>query len=209
MPAPRIPRPVAHGKPKPNLRRRVQHLAFVRQLPCVTCGKAAPSDAAHVRTGTDGGIEAGRSLRRSSVHRLPCEAASGRRACLLVRAPHRSSQCGFAAVDCVIRCRGRGAHRLSGATTDQSGEGIWLRDTPSTERLDSDMPLRCRTPMAFPMPAAARTAIATPRHPSARPEGGRGSLVRPTAPPRRVPLFVAGLAETWPRRRGRSTKPRG
>ena len=56
MPAPRIPRPVARGKPKPNLRRRVQHLAFIRQLPCVTCGKAAPSDAAHVRTGTDGGV---------------------------------------------------------------------------------------------------------------------------------------------------------
>jgi hypothetical protein len=56
MPAPRIPRPGARGKPKPNLRRRVQHLAFVRQLPCVTCGKAAPSDAAHVRTGTDGGL---------------------------------------------------------------------------------------------------------------------------------------------------------
>jgi hypothetical protein len=30
-------------------------LAFVRLLPCVACGKAAPSDAAHVRTGTDGG----------------------------------------------------------------------------------------------------------------------------------------------------------
>jgi hypothetical protein len=56
MLAPRIPRPVARGKPKPNLRRRVQHLAFVRQLPCVACGKAAPSDAAHVRTGTDGGV---------------------------------------------------------------------------------------------------------------------------------------------------------
>ena len=56
MPAPRIPRPVARGKPKPNLHRRVQHLAFVRQLPCVTCGKAAPSDAAHLRTGTDGGV---------------------------------------------------------------------------------------------------------------------------------------------------------
>ena len=56
MPAPRIPRPVARGKPKPNLRRRGQHLAFVRQLPCVACGKAAPSDAAHVRTGTDGGV---------------------------------------------------------------------------------------------------------------------------------------------------------
>ncbi len=56
MPAARIPRTVASGKPKPNLHRRVQHLAFVRQLPCVACGKAAPSDAAHVRTATDGGV---------------------------------------------------------------------------------------------------------------------------------------------------------
>ena len=56
MPAPRIPRTVAHGKPKLNFRKRVQHLAFIRQLPCVACGKAAPSDAAHVRTGTDGGV---------------------------------------------------------------------------------------------------------------------------------------------------------
>ena len=56
MPAARIPRTVARGKPKPNLHRRLQHLDFVRQLPCVACGKAAPSDAAHVRTGTDGGV---------------------------------------------------------------------------------------------------------------------------------------------------------
>jgi hypothetical protein len=56
MPAPRIGRTITRGKPKPNLHRRVQHLAFVRQLPCVACGKVAPSDAAHVRTGTDGGV---------------------------------------------------------------------------------------------------------------------------------------------------------
>jgi hypothetical protein len=56
MPAPRVPRPLSPGKPKPNLRRRVRHLAFVRQLPCVACGKAAPSEAAHVRTGTDSGV---------------------------------------------------------------------------------------------------------------------------------------------------------
>jgi hypothetical protein len=56
MPAPRIPRAVARRKFKPDLRRRVKHLAFVRQLPCVACGKAAPSQAAHVRTGTDGGV---------------------------------------------------------------------------------------------------------------------------------------------------------
>jgi hypothetical protein len=56
MPAPRIPRTVSRHKPAPNFRRRAQHLAFVRELPCVACGKAAPSDAAHVRTGTDGGV---------------------------------------------------------------------------------------------------------------------------------------------------------
>jgi hypothetical protein len=55
MLAPRIPRTVARGKPKPDLRRRAQHLVFVRQLPCVACGKAAPSEAAHVRSGSDGG----------------------------------------------------------------------------------------------------------------------------------------------------------
>ena len=56
MPAPRILRSLARHKHKPNLHRRTQHLAFVRQLPCVACGKAAPSEAAHVRTGTDGGV---------------------------------------------------------------------------------------------------------------------------------------------------------
>jgi hypothetical protein len=56
MTTPRIPRVVAPGKPKLEFRRRAQqHLAFVRQLSCVACGKAAPSEAAHVRLGTDGG----------------------------------------------------------------------------------------------------------------------------------------------------------
>src|SRR5215510_6426898 len=56
MPVPRIPRTMARGKPKPNLRSKATHLAFVRQLSCVACGKAAPSEAAHVRTGTDSGV---------------------------------------------------------------------------------------------------------------------------------------------------------
>ena len=56
MPAPRIPHTAAPRKSKPDVKRRVQHLAFLRQLPCVACGKAAPSEAAHVRTGTDGGV---------------------------------------------------------------------------------------------------------------------------------------------------------
>ena len=56
MPAPRISRTVAHPKPKPDFRRRVQHLAFIRLLPCVACGKVAPSEAAPVRTATDGGV---------------------------------------------------------------------------------------------------------------------------------------------------------
>jgi hypothetical protein len=56
MTAPRIPRTLTRRKLKPDLRRRVRHLAFLRQLPCVACGKAAPSEAAHVRTGTNGGV---------------------------------------------------------------------------------------------------------------------------------------------------------
>jgi hypothetical protein len=54
MTTPRIPRLVARPKLKPGLRRRAQHLAFIRQLPCVACGTAAPSEAAHVRSGSDG-----------------------------------------------------------------------------------------------------------------------------------------------------------
>jgi len=55
MPAPRIVRTVPRNKTKPDHRRCLQHLAFVRQLPCVVCGKAAPSEAAHVRSGSDAG----------------------------------------------------------------------------------------------------------------------------------------------------------
>jgi hypothetical protein len=55
MPPPRIPRTVVRGKPKPDHRTRTKHLNFVRQLPCVACGKAAPSEAAHVRSGSDAG----------------------------------------------------------------------------------------------------------------------------------------------------------
>ena len=62
MPAPRIPRSLARRKSKPDVRRRVQHLVFVRQLPCVACGKAPPSEAAHVRTGTDGGAGSNRAI---------------------------------------------------------------------------------------------------------------------------------------------------
>jgi hypothetical protein len=54
MPPPRIPRSLAHGKLKPGLRRRANHLTFLRQLPCTVCGNAAPSEAAHVRLGCDG-----------------------------------------------------------------------------------------------------------------------------------------------------------
>src|SRR5256885_1838145 len=55
MNTPRIPRLMARANPKPDWRRRTQHLAFVRQLPCVACGQAAPSEPAHVRSGSDGG----------------------------------------------------------------------------------------------------------------------------------------------------------
>src|SRR5437016_14478019 len=55
MPPPRIPRTLVQGNPKPDHRTRTKHLGFVRQLPCVACGKAAPSEAAHVPSGSDAG----------------------------------------------------------------------------------------------------------------------------------------------------------
>jgi hypothetical protein len=55
MPPARIPRRAVRRKLKPDLRRRANHLAFVRQLPCVVCGKAPPSEAAHARSGSDAG----------------------------------------------------------------------------------------------------------------------------------------------------------
>ena len=81
------------------------------------------------------GGETGRSLCRSAVPRLPYKAVSDRRTDLLVSTPHRSSQRGFAAVDCVSRYRGRGAHGVSRATTNRPGEGIWLRNQPGIPAL--------------------------------------------------------------------------
>lgn len=48
-PPARIPRSTGQHvrKPKPGIRR--DHLAFIRQLPCVSCRRSPPSEPAHVR----------------------------------------------------------------------------------------------------------------------------------------------------------------
>lgn len=53
--APRIPRAMTEHKRRPNERLRPQHREFVQSLPCIACGKPAPSECAHIRTGTDAG----------------------------------------------------------------------------------------------------------------------------------------------------------
>lgn len=65
--APRIPRLVPIGKRKPNDRLRPKHREFVQSLPCIACGKPAPSECAHIRSGTDGGT----SLKPSDRFCLP------------------------------------------------------------------------------------------------------------------------------------------
>src|SRR5262249_37645642 len=47
------PRTAVHRKAGPRYRKRAQHLAFIRQLPCTGCGQPAPTEAAHVRSGSD------------------------------------------------------------------------------------------------------------------------------------------------------------
>jgi hypothetical protein len=53
-PAPRIPRAPIQHKPKPNDRLRPKHVAWIKTLPCIRCGRT-PCDPAHVRIGNTGG----------------------------------------------------------------------------------------------------------------------------------------------------------
>jgi hypothetical protein len=54
-PPARISRSLPAWNRKPNERVRPKHRAFINGLPCCVTGKAAPSECAHVRSGTDGG----------------------------------------------------------------------------------------------------------------------------------------------------------
>jgi hypothetical protein len=67
MPAPRIPRQVMAGKRRKNERVDHKHADFIRGLPCLCCGRAAPNEQAHVRLGTDGGM----GLRPSDRYSVP------------------------------------------------------------------------------------------------------------------------------------------
>ena len=55
-PSPRIARKVTVAKRQPDPRRNATHLKFIRSLPCCTCAARAPSEAAHIRAGNDGGL---------------------------------------------------------------------------------------------------------------------------------------------------------
>lgn len=55
-PRARIERHVPLPKRQPSDRLRPRHRAWIRTLPCVACGKAGPSECAHVRSSLDGGM---------------------------------------------------------------------------------------------------------------------------------------------------------
>lgn len=55
-PAARIARDLPQPQRAPNPKRNAGHLSYIRTLPCCVCGKRAPSEAAHIRAGTDGGM---------------------------------------------------------------------------------------------------------------------------------------------------------
>lgn len=52
----RIARNVPLPKKPPNDRLRPRHRAWIRTLPCIACGRGAPSECAHVRSSGDGGM---------------------------------------------------------------------------------------------------------------------------------------------------------
>ena len=128
MPAPRIPRTVTRNKPKPNLHRRGQHLAFVRQLPCVACGRAAPSEPAHVRTGTDGGV----GMKPGDRYAVPlctaCHAKQHQIGELSFWSALRIDPLNVAFRLWIVSADlDAGERTVFRATTDRSGEAIWLR----------------------------------------------------------------------------------
>jgi hypothetical protein len=126
MPASRIPRTTARAKPKRSLRSRVAHLAFVRQLSCVACGKAAPSEAAHVRTGADSGV----GMKPSDRYAVPlcsgCHAKQHRIGELTFWSALRIDPLNVALRLWTMSSdiAAWGAHCVSSATTDRSLEGV-------------------------------------------------------------------------------------
>lgn len=52
----RIQKVMATWRRKPDPRRAANHLAFIRQLPCIACGREPPCQAAHIRSSGDAGI---------------------------------------------------------------------------------------------------------------------------------------------------------
>lgn len=68
----RIPRDVPTGNRKPNPRLSPGHLEFIRQLPCLSCGKRPPSTAAHLRFATaDEPLKPGTGLKPPDFRAVP------------------------------------------------------------------------------------------------------------------------------------------
>jgi hypothetical protein len=55
-PSPRISRIIEAPMRRRDRPRAIVHLRFIQDLSCLTCGRRPPSQAAHVRTGTDGAM---------------------------------------------------------------------------------------------------------------------------------------------------------
>jgi len=53
---PRIERTVLRPVRAPDLRRNGDHLKFIRELPCLACGRRGPCEAAHIRAGSNAGM---------------------------------------------------------------------------------------------------------------------------------------------------------
>jgi hypothetical protein len=87
---PRIPRSVPVGRRRPNPRRALAHLAFLRQLPCIACGASPPCQAAHVRKGTGAGV----GIKPADKFALPlCGPSGGSEGCHAKQ--HRTGEASF------------------------------------------------------------------------------------------------------------------
>lgn len=80
----RIERHVPLPNPKPNDRLRPKHIAWIKTLPCIKCGRM-PCDPAHVRIGNTGGGTSLKPPDRFTVPLCSSNPAIGYRGCHAVQ----------------------------------------------------------------------------------------------------------------------------
>lgn len=119
---PRISRAVPLSAKQPDPKRNSTHLTMIRALPCLKCGRIGETEAAHVRSGTDGGMGMKPADRWTVPLCRACHPIPARRAADRGAAPLRQRRLSLRRHPEPVRSRLRRR-----AVRDDEGDRQWLR----------------------------------------------------------------------------------